>query len=95
MPEGRRSRAVPQNAVRLVERALKDWDPLAVLRGCNLPETEYDVHAPPIVALVAGGATVDEVAAHLGALRRDAFGAHEDDEQDRRIAVLIDLLLMP
>jgi len=87
------ARPLPPNAVWLVQRALKDWDPLAVLRGCNLPESEYDDYAAPIVALVANGATIDDVAAHLATLRSEAFGAHRDDERDGRIAVLIDTLL--
>ena len=87
------SRDLPKNAISLVQRALKDWDPLAVLRGCNLPETEYDDYAAPLVALVAKGATLDELASHLGKVRSEAFGAHRDDERDRRIAILIDALL--
>ena len=84
---------LPRNAVALVQRALRDWDPLSVLRGCNLPETEYDDYAAPIVAQVVNGATIDELASHLGKLRAESFGAHRDDERDRRIATLIHTLL--
>jgi hypothetical protein len=86
---------LPPDSLRLVGRALKDWDPLAVLRGCGFPESEYDAYAPHIVSMVAQGASVDEVAAHLGRLRSETLGAHRDDEDDRRIALLIDQLIGP
>ena len=82
-------------SVRLVERALRDWDPLAVLRGCGAPESEYDAYAPHIVSMVAGDASVDDVTSHLGKLRTENLGAHRDDEDDHRIAVQIHSLLAP
>jgi hypothetical protein len=83
------------HSLRLVERALKDWDPLAVLRGCGMPENEYDAYAPAIVSLVAEGASVESIAKHLGRLRSQSLGAHRDDETDERIAALIKELLAP
>lgn len=75
--------------VERVRRALKGWDPLRILRGCSLPESEYDAHAPGIVALIDRGATVEDVAAHLRSLRQEVIGVPADHEEDLRIATLI------
>lgn len=72
-----------------VQRALKSWDPLKILRGCSLPESEYDAHAPGILALIDRGASIDDVAAHLHDLRLQVIGVPADDDEDLRIATLI------
>lgn len=83
------------HSVRFVERALRDWDALGILRGCSMPEDEYDSYAPHIVSMAANGVSVDEIASHLGRLRTEYLGAHRDEDKDRAIAIHIAQQLRP
>jgi hypothetical protein len=79
----------PANTTRRIEQTLRRWDPLRILRGCSRPESEYDVFAPAIAALIAEGASVDALVAHLTTLRIERLGVPADHEEDRRIAALL------
>jgi hypothetical protein len=64
--------------LRRVEAILRDWNPI----GFPVPPDEYDSYAPPIVTLVAGGASIDDVRAHLHELRTDTIGVGADPDAD-------------
>jgi hypothetical protein len=53
------------------------------------PSDEYDSYAPHIVTIVVGGASADEVAAHLSKLRTETIGVGANPKGDREIAVQI------
>ena len=70
--------------VRLVEAALRQWDPIGVMSTDDDPlHDEYDGYAPHIVSMVLGGCTLAELVTHLGMLRTFTIGAHPDVETDR------------
>ena len=72
-----------------VQWALRDWDPLRVMRGCAAPEHEYDGYAQDVITAVEEGASIDTLAANLRHIRADRLGAPPDDDADRRTAALI------
>jgi DNA-directed RNA polymerase subunit RPC12/RpoP len=82
-------RAQRSNAERSVERVadvLRRWDPMGVDPGAAGPADEYDGYAPMLVELASKGASVDELAQHLGILRAAMMGVRGDAASDRSIA---------
>ena len=73
--------------VRLVEAALRRWDPIGVISTEDgPPHDEYDGYAPHIVSMVVGGCTLADLVTHLGAIRTSTIGAHPNVEADRLVA---------
>jgi len=59
-----------QMAIR--EILLRDWDPIGV---ADVPEAqdEYDGYVGPVYALLARGASANEIATYLATVQRDAM----------------------
>jgi hypothetical protein len=64
-----RARQIQQAIGRIL---LKDWNPIRVPGG--VPPDEYDAYIGGVYRLLSAGAGAEEVAAHLGAIERDAMG---------------------
>lgn len=69
-----------------VESILRVWDPIGVRPGVEAPASEYDSYAPAIVAMVAGGASSEEVAVHLGRISTEKMGLSGRPGRDLEIA---------
>jgi hypothetical protein len=66
---------------------LREWDPLSL--ADMAPEDEYDAYAPPIVTLIAEGATSLRIAQHLTALQTGQFGVGATPEENLKVATNI------
>jgi len=82
-------KSAAMSKVRLVEAALRNWDPIGVMDLEDPPLDEYDSYAPLIVAMVDRGCTPEELARHLGHIQSAAMGFGPCPENDRKIAVQI------
>ena len=73
-----------------VETVLQKWDPIGVietLKEDGLPPNEYDSYAPPILSMLAKGADVEKIAAHLGRIQTVDMGLGGPwPEKDNQIA---------
>ncbi len=49
---------------------IEDWDPI----GSGVPSDEYDSYAPGIYRLLMDGATIEQLALHLGRLELEKLG---------------------
>ena len=67
-----------------VEVLLRQWDPLSLADFA--PEDEYNDYAPPIVTLVAEGATPLRIAQHLAALQTAQLGVAVTPEVNLKVA---------
>jgi len=76
-------------ATRVVEAILMRWDPIGVRTGQEMPASEYDTYAPPIVSMVFRGCSVDDLARHLAGVRTEVIGVEPDAGHDRAIAAEI------
>jgi hypothetical protein len=75
--------------IRLVEAALRDWDPIGVMDLEDPPLDEYDSYAPFIVSMVDRGCTTEDLARHLGDIQSTAMGLGPDLANDRKTAARI------
>jgi hypothetical protein len=48
-----------------VQEALRKWDPIGVCPGSGAPADEYDSYAAPIVRMLDGGASKEEIMKYL------------------------------
>ena len=80
------SKSAAMSKVRLVQAALRDWDPIGVMDLEDPPLDEYDSYAPLILAMVEWGCTPEELARHLGHIQSTAMGLGPYPENDRKIA---------
>jgi hypothetical protein len=69
-----RARAV-QESIR--EILLREWDPIGV-RDIPEAQDEYDGYVGGVYRLLANGASVEEIAAHLASIQRDSMGISSD-----------------
>jgi hypothetical protein len=69
-----KARAI-QDSIR--EILLRDWDPIGV-RDVPEAQDEYDGYVGGVYRLLANGASVREIAAHLAAIARDSMGISSD-----------------
>jgi hypothetical protein len=88
-------KSAAMSRVRVVEAALRSWDPIGVMDLEEPPLDEYDSYAPLIVAMVERGCTPEELARHLGHIQSTAMGLGPSPENDRKIAVQICESLRP
>jgi hypothetical protein len=72
-----------------VAEILRRWDPIGAGPSGARFADEYDGYAPMLVELASQGATVDELARHLGVLRAAMTGARGDAAGERGIASAI------
>lgn len=75
-----------EGAERRVAEVLRSWKPLAGAPSASGSIDDADDDAQLLAALARGGATVDELARHLGLLRAAMPGAQGDDSNDRQVA---------
>ncbi len=71
-----------RRALHVVEEILRRWDPIGVRPGVLAPADEYDSYAGAILALVAGGASVRELAEYLAKIRGEMMELAPDSERD-------------
>ena len=89
------SKSAAMSKVRIVEAALRRWDPIGVMDLEDPPLDEYDSYAPLIVAMVDRGCTVEELTSHLGHIQGTAMGIGSYPENDRKVAAHIVESLRP
>jgi hypothetical protein len=78
--------------LREVEAELREWDPLMVIqaqRESGLPESEYDSYAPGVLTLLLRTPSASELAAHLGAIRKEEMEVSPDPDRDQLAATRI------
>ena len=83
-------------ALKIVEEALRHWDPIGVigsLREDGLPPDEYDGYAPQIFAYVRDGADAKTVAKQLAWIRSTSMclgpsrpSEHEEEIGEKLVA---------
>lgn len=64
---------------------LKQWDPIGV-RDYPAAHDEYDQYLPAILNLLENGATIMEIARHLGSIVSSEMGLVELPERDLAVA---------
>jgi len=88
-------KSAAMSKVRIVEAALRNWDPIGVMDLEDPPLDEYDGYAPLIVAMVERGCTPEELEHHLGHIQSVTMGLGPYPENDRKIAAQICESLRP
>lgn len=64
------------------------WDPIGV-RGVEEARDEYDSYALPVLALLQGGSTDEEVGAYLTSVEAEWMGLTPDKNKNEDIAALL------
>ena len=63
--------------LRRIQKILQQWDPIGVIDDLiesGLPPDEYDSYAPAILTMLKQGASVQDIASHLGQIQTVTMG---------------------
>ena len=78
----RRARAIQESIPRIL---IKDWDPIGIHDHQGMQD-EYNSYVGGVYRLLAGGATVAQIAAHLGHIAQVEMGLASNAIHDTSVA---------